>query len=176
MATGAGRGHTPAAPTGGTGTPTETSRPPQGHRHCHGDTGILIWIRGHRDLTGGTGNPGEHLHPHGDAVAPGPYAGTGTKASPQGAARVPSQDRSSPFAPLPGLKPPQGCPVAAAGAGLARFGCTRGTGRGVERWVRGVARGVGCEHSPAAGETGGDSATVRDSRSLPRRVSGPSCN
>lgn len=68
---GRGGGHTPAAPTGGTATPTETSRPPRGHRHSHGDTGILTWIRGHRDLTGGTGTP------RGTCAPSGGHGGTG---------------------------------------------------------------------------------------------------
>lgn len=69
MATGAGRGHTPAAPTGGTGTPTETPPPPPGHRHPHGDTGILSWIRApgpyrrRRDPRGSSALSGEHGGP-----------------------------------------------------------------------------------------------------------------
>lgn len=133
MATGAGRGHTPAAPAGGTGTPTETSRPPRGHRHSRRDTAILKWMRGHRDLTGGTGNSGGHLHPHGDTGAPGPRVAHGHPRRGQLVFRAPRPQFAVPrFPSLPGLKPPQSCSVAAAGAGVARFGSTRGTGRGIE--------------------------------------------
>lgn len=167
MATGAGRGHTPAAPTGGTGTPTETPPPPPGHRHPHGDTGILSWIRApgpyrrRRDPRGSSAHSGEHGGPTVAQTHGHPH--TGQLRAPRakfGVSRSP---------PLPGLKPPQSCSVAAAGAGGARFGTTRGTG-----WVRGAARG--CEHGSAAGETRGGPVTMRGSRSLPRRVSGPGCN
>lgn len=132
MATGAGRGHTPAAPTGGTGTPTETSRPPQGHRHSHGDTGILTWIRGHRDLTGGTGTP------RGISAPTRGHGGTGAlwwhrhKGIPTGGSSCSAPSSEFPVPPpcLPGLKPPQGCSVAAAGAGVSGSGPPEGRAEG----------------------------------------------
>lgn len=100
MATGAGRGTHTCSPCGGhrdphgdITTPTGTPALPRRHWHPQVDKGARRPYRRQRDHRGTSARS----RGHGGTV---PHSGTGTRASPQGAARVPRpppQVRSSPF-------------------------------------------------------------------------------